>query len=68
MYSHAVDEYIIDALQNGRQLGIHTLKGAVTDKDRNNIPPAVDKLVAAGVLVQVKKDRYALKENNAHRH
>lgn len=51
-----------DMLAAGYELPLGTLKGSVLDKDRGRVEAIMGDLAAAGEVVEIKKHRYAKKE------
>lgn len=54
-------EYCVwDALETGRELGLHTLKAVCLEDMKPRVEPYVEGLVRQGLVKQVKKQRYQL--------
>lgn len=54
-----VEEIILDMLSHGFPLGLATLKASVLEAQKQEVEPAVNQLIAAGFVMEVKKHRYA---------
>lgn len=61
----SVEEIITDLLSYDMPLGLATLKACVLEHQKPLVEPAVTEMVAAGLVVEVKKHRYVRARGNA---
>lgn len=53
-----VEEIITDLLSYDMPLGLATLKACVLEHQKQLVEPAVTEMVAAGLVIEIRKHRY----------